>query len=98
MSFTTELPTTAHRIKNLTTMSQSIKLLEGLSDRHCERFDPAKMGGLPPMWFVPESDLDMVEKRRQESRENRDHRTRLKELQALPSRWTGSRRPAHQIP
>ncbi len=39
-----------------------IKLSKGLSNRHYKRFDPSKMGGLPPMRFVPESNLDMMEK------------------------------------
>ncbi len=48
--------------QKLTTMRLLIKLPKGLSNRHCERFDPAKMGGLPPMRSVPEGDLDTMEK------------------------------------
>ena len=29
-----------------------------LSHRQCERFDPAKLGGLPVIRFVPDSDLE----------------------------------------
>ena len=43
-------------------MRLSIKLPGGLSKRHCERFDPPKMGGLPLMGFVPESNLDTSER------------------------------------
>ncbi len=36
-------------------MKLVFKLRAGINNRRCERFDPAKMGGLPPIRFVPES-------------------------------------------
>ncbi len=39
-------------------MKLKFALPAGLQNRKCERFDPAKMGGLPPIRFVPESTHD----------------------------------------
>ncbi len=42
-------------------MRLSIKFLEGLSNHHCKRFNPSKMGRLPPVRFMSESDIDTAE-------------------------------------
>ena len=31
-----------------------MRLPDGLTNRKCERFDPARMGGIPPIRFVPD--------------------------------------------
>ena len=34
-------------------MKNKTTLPKGLVDKYCERFDPAKLGGLPPVRFIP---------------------------------------------
>ena len=34
-------------------MKLRLALPDGLRHRDCERFDPVKLGGMPPMIFVP---------------------------------------------
>ena len=35
-------------------MKLRLALPDGLRHKDCERFDPAKLGGMPPMRFVPD--------------------------------------------
>ena len=47
-----------------------MKLPAGLNNRRCERFHPAKMGGLPPTCFVPEKHLEGTDKMDDKSHKN----------------------------
>ncbi len=38
-------------------MKLAFKLPAGINNQQCERFDPAKMGGRPPIRFVPEQGI-----------------------------------------
>ena len=50
-----------------------MKLPAGLNNRRCERFDPAKMGGLPPIRFVPTKTNEGTDKE-----DDKSHRNRVK--------------------
>ena len=49
-------------------MKNKTTLPKGLVDKYCERFDPVKLGGLPPVQFIP--NLAYAEET-EESRKNR---------------------------
>ena len=51
-------------------MKLQMKLLAGLNNRRCERFDPAKMGGLPPIRFVPDKLHEGTDKMDDKSHKN----------------------------
>ena len=64
-------------------MKLAFKLPAGISNRRCKRFDPAKMGGLPPIRFVPKEGISNAlenEKKNRVKIQISDHVTKSFEL------------------